>query len=523
MQLSDSIDPLGCLATSTRREFLQRTLCWGGLSAVGTSALDRDHGLWHSPEVFAHTDSTQAAKANARQYQQNPGERPTQTGDFEVLNPRGRVPLSFVIDDSTCLVNLNKFALDQFHQAWPKRKVYQLNWRSWPQEIPDAFVRKFGLWCREHGVKGKYSIVPFPACVGWIDRVVPGWSSQQLQNSIKLVQELMVPDWDIHPEMVSHTVAVDIKTGRPYQPHAKFMENWGWTDGKSVEQLAEYIAYALRILKNVDLPCEGFTTPGGFGNRVRQELSRAALQSVSSVFGAEIPHYFKYVVGRGTDTTPRVENVSGLATGQVQCVVNVPAGTGDWYGGWTGVDLPQAERFITEDLQSGRMVELIEAGAPAVMLCHWTGIYSNGTEVGYQAFQKVVQRIAQRFSHQTLWMKLSDMARYWAAKELTTITQESNKQQAQPKRSKAQHQADNPQETHQQRTYRFDAPFAAPDFTVAVPAGRTPPKLLTNGRRATLREVQDARELKAGTWIRDQAKDIVCFDLPRKDSQLTVS
>jgi hypothetical protein len=57
------------------------------------------------------------------------------------------------------------------------------------------------------------------------------------------------------------------------------MENWRWTDGKSVDQLADYLSYALRILKNVDLPCEGITTPGGFGNRVLPELSQATLES----------------------------------------------------------------------------------------------------------------------------------------------------------------------------------------------------------------------------------------------------
>ena len=31
--------------------------------------------------------------------------------------------------------------------------------------------------------------------------------------------------------------------------------------------LGAYLAYALRILHNVGLPCEGITTPGGFGSK----------------------------------------------------------------------------------------------------------------------------------------------------------------------------------------------------------------------------------------------------------------
>ncbi len=39
----------------------------------------------------------------------------------------------------------------------------------------------------------------------------------------------------------------------------------------------------------------------------------------------------------------------------------------------------------------GKMVELIERRQPAVMLCHWPGMYSNGTREGFDAFQRVVE------------------------------------------------------------------------------------------------------------------------------------
>lgn len=92
----------------------------------------------------------------------------------EVTLPRDRVPLSFIIDDSTCLVNMGHFCMPQFAQAWPDRDEYKQPWEQWPREIPDSFVREFGEWSRDHGVKGKYSIVPYPACVGWLDRELPG-------------------------------------------------------------------------------------------------------------------------------------------------------------------------------------------------------------------------------------------------------------------------------------------------------------------------------------------------------------
>ena len=92
---------------------------------------------------------------------QVPGERPPPNADITVMNPRTRVPVGLIIDDSTCLVNLNRFAMPQFAETFPQAKVYQRDWKKWPTEIPDAFVRKFGDWCNEKGIKGKYSIVPY--------------------------------------------------------------------------------------------------------------------------------------------------------------------------------------------------------------------------------------------------------------------------------------------------------------------------------------------------------------------------
>ena len=197
------------------------------------------------------------AAAAAANFNRTYGQR-SNASDVRVLNPRGRVPLSFIIDDSTCLVNMGHFCMPQFAEAWPDRAIYKQPWQDWPREIPDAFVREFGEWCAEHGVKGKYSIVPYPACVGWVDRGLPGWSRQELNASLDLVRDLMVPNWDIHPEMITHTRVIDLKTGRPVAgANAATMENSFPQTEVSVDFLASYLAYSLRILKNCGLPCEG--------------------------------------------------------------------------------------------------------------------------------------------------------------------------------------------------------------------------------------------------------------------------
>lgn len=436
------------------------------------------------------------------------GPRPLQSPGVEILHPRGRVPLSFFIDDSTCLVNMGHFCMPQFATAWPQRDIYKKPWATWPREIPDAFLREFGEFCAAHGVRGKFSIVPYPACVGWLDRELPGWSRRQLQDSIKLVQELMAPRWDIHPEMISHTRVIDLKTGRPMAEISDAtMENSYPQRKISVDELAEYLAYALRILKNCELLCEGITTPGGFGSKVQDELGLATREAVGEVFGAEIPHYFKYVADGNESTRPMVEHVADLETAHPRLVVSVPAATGDWFGNWDGDQTPQGDKYANRDATAGRMVELIERGEPAVMLCHWPGLYSNGSKRGFEACKQVILALEGRYRDRTVWMKISEMARYQAARELTRIEQRAGE-------------------------ITLKAPFACPAFTVRVKgtAGSAagsikPPRLIKQNETAgpELAEVRELRELKPGTWLREKDGVVVCFDLEKGESRVTSS
>ena len=426
------------------------------------------------------------------------GDRPAADPAVMVLNPRDRVPMSFIIDDSTCLVNLNKFAMPQFDAAFGgTNPTYHRNWKEWSDEIPDAFVRKFGEWCADKGVKGKYSIVPYPACVGRLDRELPGWSPKEVSSSLELVRTVMMPNWDIHPEMVTHTRVIDPKTGHPHPDRTlKFMENWDWTTGRSADEIGEYLAYALRILRDVGLPCEGVTTPGGFGSRALPQLAQASMQALKDVFKAEVPHYFRHLYDRGTESVaPRVEYASGLEGEDPRCVVSIVACTGDWTGGWDNTEPGGVDKYITADGRSGRLVEVIERGEPACLLSHWTGIWFNGEERGFKIFQEVVRRVHERFDH-LHWMKLAEISRYWAARELTRIRRIGG-------------------------AVRFQAPFATPDFTIATacPKG-TEPVLMREGQPGALREVQRRLDLRSGAWFRDGERVLVCFDLPKGESML---
>ena len=64
-----------------------------------------------------------------RAHSQDGGGAPQKPPDgVTVINPRGRVPVSLIIDDSTCLVNLAHFAIPQFHEVFPDQ--YHQPWKS---------------------------------------------------------------------------------------------------------------------------------------------------------------------------------------------------------------------------------------------------------------------------------------------------------------------------------------------------------------------------------------------------------
>ena len=129
-------------------------------------------------------------------------------------------------------------------------------------------------------------------------------------------------------------------------------------------------------------------------------------------------------------------------------------------------------------------------------LAHWTGIHHNGTKAGFQAFQEVVRRLNAKYDH-LVWMKLSEVARYWAARELTGIDVSG-------------------------ASAAFTAPYACPAFTVRlIGEGSGPVSLQRDGSRKPLREVRGALALESGTWTRDGAGLIACFDLPKGISTLT--
>jgi hypothetical protein len=417
------------------------------------------------------------------------------SNSMEILNPQNRVPVSFIIDDSTALVNMAYYGIPQFAEVFPEN--YKQDWKSLPREIPDTFVMEFMEWCDLHGVKGKYSMVPYPACTGWLHRYIPGWTERDLKNSLDLVRNHVTRHWDIHPEMISHTRVIDTKTGLPF-PHAspEYMENWEWSQEKSRDELANYISYAVHVLKEAGFYCDGVTTPGGFCHRNKTNLAAATLDAVKEHYNANVSHFFRDVItDKEKSVAPVVMHQEGIDGSNPSCSVHIIGCTGDWFGGWDGLNPGDANRFITEDLQEGRMVEVIESGEPAIMVCHWPGIYYNNQKLGFNIFKTVVNRLEQKYGNTMLWMKLSEISQYWAAKEFIRFEESKN-------------------------GMSIRAPFGTSNFTLALYKRHKRLSIYHEGKSVELKKIAKVNQLSSQTFMNDKNKSVLCFDLPAGESEI---
>jgi hypothetical protein len=144
------------------------------------------------------------------------------------------------------------------------------------------------------------------------------------------------------------------------------------------------------------------------------------------------------------------------------------------------------------------MVELIEKNQPAVMLCHWPGLYCNGSLQGFRDFQKIVVALEGRFKDRTQWMKISEIARYWAAKEQTSFQQDDH-------------------------SIKMTAPYACSNFTLRI-NGPTPSKIVMNveDESLELKPVSSLASLNEGTYFQEEKGVVICTTLPRGYSELNL-
>ena len=427
-----------------------------------------------------------------------------------ICNPLLRTPLSLIVDDSCPVINLTYYWIQQRH-AWKARHQPGVPPDRWegnaaqlkkiPPTIPADFAAEWAEWCWENGVKGKFSLIPYPAGVGRVDegfpaQVVEKSSTLEYQSWMRIYRELIWPSFDLTPEMLTHTAVVDLDT-------FALTEEWEqveWVNPPVDNRLTDYIIAAMEILDNVGIPCEGVTSPGAFGKRQEAAYAKAVLTASQHVNNNPRPFYFLWLKNDELPDVPiwYAEKENGIA------IASIVACAGDWFGGWTGYDLGDADRFITEDLQEGRLPPILEKELPCVLVGHWPGFYFNGEKCGFEILKTVKTRLDNYDPDgtKTLWMKTSEIGHYWMARELTDITVL-------------------PVGVVSNRTQQINlsTQFPTANFTLAIDA----PVRHVQVNGWDLREVHSRRDFQRDTFlIEGNQQTFIAFDLEIGETQLAL-
>lgn len=386
-----------------------------------------------------------------------------------------RVPISLLVEDSSALVNINYFLM--------RDRRPELRWEDVPIVYPESFTREFGEWCLEQGIRGKYSVVPCPAALGRIDEGLPLFSKAQLTGWLKMCREVIAPAFDITPEMMTHTFVVDLETFRPVEPE-RWESDWSAFSEADEEPLIDYIAAACQILENVGLTPRGASAPGGFGNRTLERLARVVGLGHRKVTGNPTPFFFKRSSREASVETPvwHANREAGTAVGEIILA------TGAWTGSWTGYGEVSVDKYITADLQGGRLPAVIDAGDPATICSHWQAFYGihNADRRGFEALKEVVGRLRARDPNgeRTQWRRVSEVTTYACAREMAEVRIEGYRVQ-------------------------LDLPVRVPDFTLRL-SGVDVRGVSVDGQ--SLRQSPTRAAFKSGTFFSEGDITFIAFD-----------
>ncbi len=318
-------------------------------------------------------------------------------------NTSGKTPIALIIDDGSPVDPL----------------FYELPGYETPFLVPAEFTKRVGETFERYGLRGKFTVIPMPSCLGRIDQSLKRVPQDHLDGFLKLVRERIAPRFDITPEFLTHLRAYDLKTGG-YQHIYEDI----WISRAPLEEVIEYFVLAFTILRNVGLMATGITSPWSSGIDVEKKYAQALAEAQWKTFNRKLTWYFLYSTGSGT---PRKCSVEFEAPERCQVVVSVPANAEDIF--WS-MEQPTREdrvkfinngidRLVSPDGRTGRIRQLLESGYPVVLLTHWQSLYTQGTGLGLEGLVTLVERIRKIFGTNLEWVSCSELAqRYVASSKL---------------------------------------------------------------------------------------------------------
>jgi hypothetical protein len=406
--------------------------------------------------------------------------------NIAIEKPRLGMPVSLILDDGAPVIN---------PLYYYRMQVNQKEYDQHVSHIPLDFLEQFAGVVKKWGMRGKFTIIPYPAGLGSLLDGWEGCDKAELESWLALARSAIAPSFDITPEILTHTRALDLKTHQ-LLPEAEQI----WMDGRSQAELSEYMRTATGLLRQAGFTPGGITQPVTFKGD-RAAYNQAVLEAIRPQGEADpagtVAFYF---IDFCEDKAPvPLHPVVLLDREKGEAVVSMLAYADDyfWNGQYPGQPgyLEEAGELISADGQAGRLVELMRAGAWATFCTHWQSQYANGSRQGLAGLEVVAQRLATTFGPRLLWMSNGEMARYRAAEEaLQTAWLDGG-------------------------AFQLDSAFACPDFTLTLAVTRPVERVEWTSPQGAVQVLPRAAPgdglMAHGTWQADGERITVCFDLKR--------
>ena len=281
-----------------------------------------------------------------------------------------------------------------------------------PLLMPNGLARDFADLCDRYGVRGKFSVLPMPCCLGDINGRLNHVPQRHLSGFLKIMRERVAPRFDITPEILTHLAAYRLNGGFQHRYEDE------WIAQATAEEITDYIALALEILNDVGLPATGVTSPWTAGDRNEETYARAIAAAQWRVHRRKVSWYFLHMLGSGPARSPSV-SYRNPETGQV--VVSIPSATFDPF--WDtqrpaattrrhahAVAKAGVDGLLGANGKTGRIPAVIRQNCPVTILTHWQSLYSDGTFAGLRGLEKLLARLHARYAGDLEWITCSELA-----------------------------------------------------------------------------------------------------------------
>jgi hypothetical protein len=403
--------------------------------------------------------------------------------EITIEKPRLGVPACLIVDDPAPCIN-------PFY--YYRLQVDRLGWERHEQHIPLDFVAQFARVCRARGMRGKFSVLPYPAGLGSILEGWEGCDRAELGAWLEIVRAEIAPHFDITPEILTHTLALDLET-RALRSESEHE----WMAGCSPTELRAYLDAALAILAGAGFASAGITQPCSFAGS-REAYARATLEAIRAAGGPPVTYYF---IDGCFDPPPVPEpQVVLLDRQRGEAVVDIVAYCDDPFWPTQRVTSRDAEQLIdaviTADGRGGRLPELAAAGAWLIFVCHWQTLYSDGRRQGLAGLDQIGARLQGTYGERLLWLTPGEISRYQAASEACAIDIRPGARGL---------------------AITLDSAFDCPDFTISLEVPRVAEV------RPLCRSAAPDGLLGPGYWRQRGDRASLCLDLRRGRQELLLS